>query len=61
MITEVNSEDRLVQQILAAHLEKVLGVNNAVGAWRPLLSQARGKTRRFGPREGRPGPRAHLV
>lgn len=28
MITDINSEDRLVQQTFAAHLEKVLGWNS---------------------------------
>ena len=27
MIIDINSEDRLVEQTFAAHLEKVLGVN----------------------------------
>jgi len=34
MITDINSEDRLVEQTFAAHLEKVLGVNIAVASVR---------------------------
>ena len=31
MITDINSEDRLVQQTFAEHLEKVLGPNGTLG------------------------------